>query len=92
MSEIWKFRLDPNNSPVDVPEGAKVLSAGVQGDDDIFIWAEVETTKPTEVRHFEVYGTGHTIADPVNTTRTFIDTVQMYGGSLIFHVFERKSA
>jgi hypothetical protein len=42
-----------------------------------------------EPREFEVYGTGHPI--PGDVKRKFIGTVHMYGGSLVFHIFEKLS-
>jgi hypothetical protein len=47
----------------------------------------VDTDHTPVARQLAVYGTGHSITwDP--TALRFIDTVLMYGGSLVFHVFE----
>lgn len=77
------FQL-PKNEFLDMPKGAKVLSAQSQGD-NICLWAMVDPSEVSENRHFVVIGTGHDVPE---LHLVFIDTVQLFGGSLIFHVFE----
>ncbi|KKK61113.1 hypothetical protein LCGC14_3017550, partial [marine sediment metagenome] len=87
MRKIWKFTLPVTDHPIVLmPKGAKVLSAGVQHG-DVQVWALVDPEAPKESRRFRVAGTGHPLEDEVVSLR-FIDTVQMLGGSLIWHIFE----
>lgn len=86
MNTIYKYLLATVDfQTVDMPRGAKILSAQVQHN-HVCIWALVDADRDP-VRHaFEIHGTGHPIH---NSERlTFIDTVQLADGGLIFHVFE----
>lgn len=82
--KIFKFTLSPTFPIVKMPKGAGIISAQSQGD-SVCIWAIVDPDAPLEERLFEVIGTGHEIPPG---KRRFIDTVQLMGGSLVFHVFE----
>ena len=82
-TEIWKFILRPN-SRVEMPIGAKVLTAHEQRD-EICLWAEVDPSAKKETRNFEVFGTGHAMPEG---KRRYIGTVHMSGGAFVFHVFE----
>ncbi|WP_269581880.1 DUF7352 domain-containing protein [Roseibium sp. Sym1] len=85
METIWKFTISPTDEvSIQMPEGATVLSAGVQGE-TMCLWAQVNPEKKTVVRRFYVVGTGHLM--PIGSLR-FIDTVQMMNGALVFHIFE----
>lgn len=79
---IWKFTLTPGQ-PVMMPAG-KVLSAHGQHD-KICVWAEVDPSTPLRPRHFNVYGTGHTLPEMPGY---FLGTALIDGGNLVFHVYE----
>lgn len=88
---IWKFEIPAqSNSQVELPHGCEILSVGSQGD-SVFMWGKFpeENQERLDTREFEVYGTGHPI--PGDVKRKFIGTVHMYGGSLVFHIFEKIS-
>jgi hypothetical protein len=71
-----------------LPAGAEVLSVGPPRDGEdkpLDLWALVDPEAPLEARTFRIYGTGHDVPDFYGL---FVGTVQLYGGSLIFHVFE----
>ena len=86
MKSIWKYKLEPNIDIL-IPVEAKFLSVQNQFN-EIFIWFLIDTEKPTILRHFNVYGTGHPITgDPGK----FLGTVQIEKGVLVFHVFEEES-
>ena len=72
-----------------MPIGAVVLTAQAQRD-DICVWAVVDVNQSeTELRVFEVYPTGTTyLREDIGTDRKYINTVQLEGGALVFHVFE----
>ena len=85
-STIWKFTLEAADRQVAyMPRGARILSVGEQRG-DINVWAIVDPEVPTEARTFLVLGTGHPAAGASGAT--FLGTVQLLGGSLVFHVFE----
>jgi len=84
---IWKFEVRPKTM-TQLPEGAEILSAASQGD-SIFIWAVVDPEAPKSGRLVNVYGTGHDIPDYPGK---FIGTVMLYGGSLVFHIFDAGPA
>lgn len=87
MAEVWKYELNFDHA-LQLPKGAKVLSAGEQlGDIMLWVLVNPDPTVEHEVRQFEVHGTGHQIVYPDELT--FIDTVHLNDGKFIFHVFER---
>lgn len=98
MQTIWKFILDPKDPfnpneviKVKMPTDAEILCVQAQHD-EICIWAKCTPRKPSEpfkTRCFEVFGTGHSIPDEMFVQRSYIGTVQLENGSLVFHVFER---
>ena len=102
MQTIWKFELDLSNgdvSQVEMPEGAAVISAGVQGERTFVVWALVDPDAPRATRRFVVHGTGHPVLQevtetftagiqghPVEVLASFINTI--FIGPLVFHVFD----
>jgi len=84
MRTIHKYVLSPDKLNIEMPLGAIVISVDEQYG-KICLWAEVDPDKTTTTRYFQVYGTGHTI-NAVN--QSFIGTVKLNGGQLIFHVYE----
>lgn len=92
MHTIWKYELDIGEVlPVEMPRGAKVRYVGMQGD-QLCVWAQVDSDQPLVKRVFAVHGTGHTIRPTAreNGTElpTYLGTFMMYGGELVFHVFD----
>lgn len=85
--EIWKYELVPTDAQViAMPTGAKVLSVQAQGD-AACVWALVDTDAVSFTnRYFYIVGTGNP-ADHIDA-KGFIGTVQVYNGTLVFHVFE----
>ena len=90
MPTIYKYPLNMDDViKVQMPEGAKVLTVQMQGGSP-YIWAGVDPDAPKVERRFRMYGTGHPI-DP-NLSLEYINTFQMHGGALIFHLFEDLTA
>lgn len=85
MKTIWKFVLQPE-CKIEMPVGAELLSVHAQGD-DICLWAKVDPSAAKEARSFVGFGTGHDVPDE---PLAFVGTALMHGGSLVFHIFERK--
>lgn len=88
MKQVWKFILDPKDSTVEMPEGAKPLHVAGQGE-NICLWAEVDPANKKVKRVFELFGTGHVIGNAF--ARGYVGTAHIYGDSLVFHVYERFS-
>ena len=86
---IFKFPFEIVDKLVlTMPKGAKVLSVQMQSNQPC-LWAIVDKGAPMETREFRLAGTGHDLPDDaILNTMKFIGTFQMYGGSLIFHLFE----
>lgn len=82
---VWKYHLPTSITDLRLPVGAEILSAQVQND-TVYLWVMVDPLAPKEYRTFEMIGTGQALEEG---TRTFIDTVQMADGFLVFHIFER---
>lgn len=88
MRTIYKYEARLTDVfTLDLPRGAKVLS--VQAQNGVAqMWAMVDPKAATEKRDFMVVGTGHPIADSEVQHMHFVDTFQMKGGALVFHLFE----
>lgn len=89
-SIIYKYPFPVrDNVTIPIHEGAKILTVQVQHGQPC-IWALVDTQRPMVNREFRIYGTGHPF-DP-GWYGTYVGTFQVYGGDLVFHVFdlERK--
>jgi len=68
-----------------LPQGARVLSVQVQAG-MVCLWALVDPKAPLAPRRFRLAGTGHPIENAESLS--FVDTFQLHGGALVFHVFE----
>lgn len=84
MKTIWKYTLRPLTA-IDMPIGAEVLSVHEQLG-EVCLWAMVDPDGESEVRKFELFGTGHSIPDLSN--KKFVGTSHLDGGALVLHVFE----
>lgn len=84
MSTIYKFRLGPGRTTLDLPPNAKPLTAQMQLGDPC-MWVLLDPAQPTVPRHFDIYGTGHGMPDMPGT---YVATFQMDAGLLVWHVFE----
>lgn len=86
MTTIWKFTLEITDSQrVEMPVKARVLTVQLQGGQPR-LWAIVNLDEAplTEMRTFEIHGTGNPISDGA---RTYIATLQQ--PPFVWHVFER---
>ena len=94
MRSIFKYDIvNTGNGHIEGPI-TKLLTAQVQHG-TIVVWAEVDTEAPN--RKFEVFplGTGWPLDPPAGKecildTHTYLSTVQIAGGSLIFHVYYKE--
>jgi len=88
MLTIWKYEVSAEDYFVlSLPIGARPLSVQVQGE-TVQMWVLLDKSETIYTdRRFRVAGTGHPISESVDVLQ-HIDTFQLYGGTLIFHVFE----
>ena len=86
MQTIWKYPLKlAGEQVVTTPIGARALCVQMQGD-SLCLWVLCDPTAGVNVdRTIRIIGTGHPIEiDP----GSYIGTIQIDGGALIFHVFD----
>lgn len=87
---VHKYALPiVGNNTVSMPDGARVLSCGLQGS-TIFLWVLCDPTALKEDRVFEIVGTGQPVPDNV---KEFVGTVQAEGNCnwflyFVWHIFE----
>lgn len=86
---IWKYELEITDSQViKMPKFATILTVQMQGVTPC-LWALVDPSNPPiEGREIQIFGTGHPIENEIGMDRKYIGTIQLHGGSLVFHVFE----
>lgn len=90
MKQIRKFKLPIiRTSYLPIPDGAKILTVRAQPHDPlhVFLWAEIDPEATKRARKFHVVGTGQEF-DP--SPYTYIGTVEIAGGVLVWHVYEEK--
>ena len=88
---IWKFPIRKPGELVELnmPKDAEILGCQVQIDQPC-IWARIDPeTKLDDYkpRYFRIVGTGHIIRPEEDLI--YIDTIQIHGGKLVFHIFEK---
>lgn len=87
MNTIWKYTLKSPKTDLELPKGSEVLSVGVQNE-EIVLWVKVDPLQEKESRTFVGFGTGHDIPDALKLS--FIGTVMLSKGKLVFHIFEQN--
>lgn len=84
---IWKYELKiSDHQMIEMPIESEILSVKVQ-DNELCLWAKVDTKRSTETRVIEVFGTGNPVYMDMGVSRRFIETVVM--DPFVWHVFER---
>lgn len=90
MQTIWKYPVPIEGDGIlriKLPENAEVLGVQMQHEEPQ-MWVYIKDMAPTsfETRTFQWVGTGH--EHDFDVTPTYIGTVQMNAGYLVFHLFE----
>ena len=88
MRSIYKYKIaiDTEKLSLDAPV-VRFLSAQVQRS-QICIWAEIDTEKPDRHFMFAPIGTGWDLSEfPHFDKMAYLDTVQQYGGDLVWHLY-----
>lgn len=88
---IYKYTLEIEDEQKHIlPRGAKILSVGNQIE-KICVWVELEEGAIEDAEYtFFIRGTGHPFDDSALLQPTFLGTVLMAGGSLVWHVYYQK--
>lgn len=79
--KVYQYVFEDGDQ-ITMPEGAKILSVGVQFVTFV-LWAEVDPDAPKTKRLFRVIGTGHAVPESIIG---FLGTVFM--GEYVLHVYE----
>ena len=83
---IWKYNIPILDIiKIEMPKGAKVLSVQNQND-EIALWMHVNPKEKSEIREFQIIGTGHELPSLEKPKRKYIGTCQI--GIYVWHVFE----
>jgi len=83
MRTIYKYILEEHDTNViQMPELATILKVERQ-QDQICMWAEVDTTRPLTPYTFRIFGTGN--SHPEDEMMTYLNTVIM--GYFVWHVY-----
>jgi hypothetical protein len=87
MFRIYKYPLDITDVQyLEMPTGAKLLSAGYQGA-TLCLWAHVNPDAKAVLREVHICGTGHAChSGSMNHIDTVIDDV-----GLVWHVFDGRT-
>lgn len=89
MHTIYKYTLPiTNRQHLYLPKDARILHVGTQND-NIYIWAHVDTRKEDTLRTIRIYSTGQNIDDYDQAAYMhYLNTVQFPDSGLVFHVYE----
>jgi hypothetical protein len=96
MRTIYKYRLTPDDKQnIQMPSDARIRCVNTQPaqagkEDNIHLWAEVDTASKETSRTIRIFGTGHAMPD--DRALRYIGTIQLYTGKLVFHVYEELEA
>lgn len=83
MQKIYKYTVMTGKNCLQVPRGARVLSAAEQRG-TIVVWLLVTPTEPLEEFVVSVYATGEEITEYLGA---YVATVLTDGGELVWHLF-----
>lgn len=90
MRSIYKYSIGQTGLGFVEDRITKILTAQVQHG-DIVVWAEIDTEAPVRKFQFIPVGTGWDMTgkngECILDTHTYISTVQLAGGSLVFHIY-----
>lgn len=90
MKNIFKYPLEvADEQMIQLPRNARLLTVQAQRD-KVCLWALVENEEATDNVRIRCLGTGHPASD-IRSTDQFLGTVQLMGGSLVFHFFAMRS-
>lgn len=88
MKKIYKYPVPEivDEQEIMMPVDAQILCVQLQHGEPC-MWAMVDSDLNLIKRKFRIIGAGHPIED--FDSLNYIDTFQLAGGQLVFHVFEK---
>ena len=91
MKTIWKYEIYPEfeNQIIEMPTGAVILSFGLDGNDQLCFWAQVDDSAPLEEHLVACVGTGWPMENVFNAKdryACFIGTVTH--GQYVWHLID----
>lgn len=91
MKTVWKYKLDiADHQTIMIPAKAEILSIKEQCE-EIVLYALVDPkVKGVDAIDILIIGTGHEIDDEQIKGYVFLDTVKLFQGRLMFHVFYKR--
>lgn len=91
--EVWKFCTTnegfAHKFEIKMPKNTQLLYVDKDVHNSPCIWGLVYPNEEMEVRHFELFGTGHTIPNDMGVERKYVGSYRYQNGEFIGHIFER---
>ncbi len=83
---IWKYEFEvmDGSQRTEMPVGAKLVFVSRDPSGFLCAWFEVDPTAETEIRQFEVHGTGH----PITKEEEYLGSV--VASPFVWHLYEFK--
>lgn len=85
MKTIYKY---PLQNVIEIPEDAKLLWIHEDPNENMCLWAEVDTDKPVEKLYCAIIGTGWNIQDTLNYGYKYFSS--FLDGPYVWHVYLKK--
>ena len=85
MKTIYKYPLE---YVMEIPEGAKLLWIHKDPNENMCLWAEVDTDKPVEKLYCTLIGTGWPIEDTLKNGYKYFSS--FLDGAYVWHVYLKK--
>lgn len=86
---VWKWPIPAEaRFSIEMPKDARLLHVDVQRM-EACLWALVDPDAGTEMRHFQLVGTGHREVASADAHR-HVGSVLLADGALVFHLFETR--
>lgn len=95
MTTIFKYKVTGEENiayirgrifQIQIHDGADIISARVQHG-NLCVWAKINTESKLVTRNVYVIGTGCDMTDVIDKDVKFIDTIFLYEGYLVYHIF-----
>lgn len=87
MKTVYKYDIDADVTAIKMPKGSCILKVAYQ-DEQLRMWALVDTSKSPITRLFCIVGTGGTIPEDQNTYAAWVATVLTHNEQFVRHLFE----
>ena len=84
---IWKYPIEIQDvQEIEIPSPAIPLAFQIQ-DREPILWCLIDRDMGLVKKKFRLAGTGHLIKNSLEELK-YIGTVQIWGGRLVYHLFE----